>query len=129
MSAAIGGYGFISMTNILDLQGEAVLDITRPGVDGVAYHKIGERSRPVNVRTIADIFGAASVKTTMAAYKAMQGTLVTVQDDFGNSFSNVMVLNVQITRARKVETVSGGLIAGDHTIEAAWTLQATGTTA
>ena len=120
---SIGGVSFLTMRGPMPVNPkEKVGEITRPRVDGHAFERIGKRGAPVTLMTEADTSNAG---TTMSSYQALQGTLVSVVDVDGQSFSNVLVLMVSKVSAKKVLSAQGGLTAGDWMLTAQWLLQPT----
>ncbi len=92
----------------------------RPGVDGHEFREIGERAPVTRWQTFADTTSPAA---TIAAYKALSGTLQTITNVDGSTVSSV---RVQLLRAnyKKVAAAVGGLAAGTWVVEADWELQA-----
>ena len=90
----------------------AVEDITRAGIDGQAFRTVGKRAPVVTVTCEVD---TAAPATLMASVLALRGTLVTVVNGDGNSYSNVMVLDVSKPVARPIKSAVGGLAGGSAT--------------
>jgi hypothetical protein len=107
--------------------GERLQIITRAGVDGTAYRKTGKRAAPSQITTIVDLGSDAAVKSELAAYKALQGTLVTVVTESSGTYTNVAVLAVREVSVRQVLTPVGGVSGGDHLLTCQWVLQMTET--
>ena len=126
--SSIGGHSVISAKGAINPQGERLEDTTRPGVDGVSYRRIGKKSESFQLRTFTDAASAAAAKALVATtYKGLQGTLVTVVDDMGNTWNNVAVLAVDPVSVKGVNTPVGGVVGGVVLLECLWTLQATET--
>ena len=124
--SAIGSENFIAIRGEIDVLGETLELITRPAEDGVAFRKMGKHSRPFRLVTFADVdTGGTPVKTKIAAYKALVGTLVTITDDLGEAHTNIMIRDVRPVSARNVVGTVGGLTAGDYLIVCQWLCQAT----
>lgn len=126
--ASIGGYSFITLEGGLNPgSGEQLEEITRPGVDGVAYRRIGRRGVPFRMQSLADVANAANAHSLILNYKALQGGLVTLVDETGQSWFNVMVLRVQCSQPKYVTGMSGGLTGGQtgYLVSADWLLQMT----
>ena len=105
---------------------QALADITRPGIDGQAYAKVGKRGEPtVNVSCV-DIDTAANAKTRVAAYEALCESLQTVKDGRGNSWPFVRVKLIE-TFIQAIGTSSGGLAGATPAVLlwATWELQRT----
>ena len=119
---SIGSYDFITLKYGNAPLGENVEEITRPGVDGIAYRKTGKRAVPFYMTGITTETSKGAVKTLVENYKKLQGTLVTVVDDIGNSWTNVMVLQMDYLGTKKVVSPVGG---GDYVVRSRFSLQDT----
>jgi len=108
-ASKIGTYQFISVKWPANPMGERLSEITRPGVDGVGYKKEGKRAEPVVIEASVDADDAAATVTWMTNLKALEGTLQTIYDDHGQSFTNVGILEVRRRLPMKVETATGGV--------------------
>ena len=126
--STIGGITVTFLRGQLMPTAETVEDITRPGKDGHAYRWLGERSEPQMLASLADVTGLASATATCTAYRALQGSLVTVVDDFGDTRANVMVQSVSGIRFRKIASAAGGLhdASASYIVSANWQFQTTG---
>jgi len=124
--ATIGGYYMISLSHRPQPMGETVREITRPEADGQAYAKQGLRAEATLAYAATDCASAAAARTEMAAYAAMRGALVTVVDDLGESYTNVLVVDVRERGRKVVCTAVGGVRAGTVLLLTDWVLQATG---
>jgi hypothetical protein len=126
--ASIGGQTVLRLVGQLEPgDGENVQDITRAGVDGRAYRKTGKRAPPAQVTTVVDLGGSAAVKAALAAYKALQGTLVTVVTESSGTYTNVMVKSVREVDTKRVMSAVGGTTAGTRLLACQWVLQMTET--
>lgn len=122
---SIGSYNFLSMIGpALGPPAETLEDISRLGLDGHAYRKVGKRSEPVQVQTLIDVADAAAAKTLTENYLGIQGTLVTVTDAHGNAEEHVCVLRVGDFRVSEFKT-GVGMTSDANTllVRALWTLQ------
>lgn len=99
-----------------------VMEVTRPGVNGVALQQVGKRSAPVTITTEADV---DTLSTWIASAKALVGTIVTVTAPDARSIPYVFVHDVQIdwNATRKALKASGGLTSGLWFVRAVWVLQ------
>ena len=121
-------YSFLTLRGGVQLAGERMAEITRPGSDGVAFQKVGQRTQPFVMVSRVDVDDAAAVATLITGYKTFEGELTTVTDDLGNAHTNVAVLRVELIRHYAVETLVGKLsTTGGFIVEARWFLQATET--
>ena len=115
----------VGTENFITLRGEVLpksaqsLEITRPNVDGVATKLVGTKGEQFQLVGVADVaLGApfaTTLKTKMEAYMALAGTLVTVVDDHGVSWTNIHILRVARPRARAIVTSTGGLTGSGAT--------------
>ena len=126
--ASIGGRSVLRLTgNLEPATGERLQDITRAGVDGVAYRKVGKRAGRTQVTTLVDLGSSSAVNSEMEAYKALQGTLVTVVTESGGTYSNVAVLSVVQLPVQRTLSAVGGINGGTHLLRCQWVLQMTET--
>jgi hypothetical protein len=123
---SIGAYSFLTLKGAVDPGvGEQLEDITRPGVDGMAYRCIGRKGRPFQMDSTVDVV-ILTPGFVINGYQALQGTIVTIVDECGMTWTNYMVLSVEHRGTRRIRTVSGGLsIAPAYLISASWILQYT----
>ena len=91
----IGGYEMISIQGRPAHLGESVEEITRPGADGHAWKYQGLRSEQRQLTTVSDFASAGAARAEMAGYAALKGQLVTIVDDFGQTYTDVMILDVR----------------------------------
>ena len=122
---SIGGITVITIKGGLTPPGESVEEITRPGHDGHAYKRFGERAPRAELTSIRDVDAVAGVAAHILACVALKGTLITVIDDVGVTMNNVMVIEVETVRSREVGTPVGGVTAGNHLIAMRWLMQMT----
>jgi hypothetical protein len=87
---------------------ERVQDITRPGIDGQAYRRINKRARPFQVELVATLTSESALQSTVDTMFGFQGKLVTLTDDHGRSYFNVMVLDVRERQRQHVTVPSNG---------------------
>jgi hypothetical protein len=127
MPAGIGSYNFIAFKGGVNPgTGENLEEITRPNVDGVAYRKIGKKAPPFQMISIADVANDAAATSLLNNYKALQGTLATIELEGGSTYTNVAVLSVEQMERIPVTGSIGGLVEGSTVIlKCRWVLQAT----
>ena len=96
-------------------------------MDGVAYRRTGKRGQPFRVYTVVDVASAAAAKSLVGAYADLQGTVVDIEDDTGQTWTDYIVLTMRHDRTQKVEKAQGGLTSGGtvYLVSASWVLQAT----
>lgn len=109
-------HNFVTIAGLPDPMGHEVEVVHRPGSDGIAYRVIGHRSDEFVLRTSVDHDNIAATLTAIEAYKALQGTLITVLDDRGRTWVGLLVLNVREITARKIV----GADSGVSTSKGAW---------
>lgn len=109
-------------------RGDQLEEITRTGVDGNAYFNQGARSTTSTLQTHETfVSGTTSVKTKLEAYRALQGTVVTVVDGHGTTWTNVLVSSVECV-VSSVGALSGGTANADKLIQATWSVVKLGAT-
>lgn len=119
-------YTFLTMQGQVNPLSERLEIITRPGVDGHAYRRLGSGATPFRLRTLVDVDDAAAITTTLAGYKAFVSKLVTVTDAHGNATTNVMVLDVRPVAEQSILTAVGFLsTTATKLLTVDWTLQET----
>ena len=124
--ASIGGFNFIRLRGGIHPVAEVPQEITRPNVDGHAFRRFGKRGMSSLWESVVDLT-QANVSTTIAGYRALQGTLVTLVDEAGDSYTNVMVRSVRIGSVFAVTKAVGGLASGSnrYMLMATWEIQPT----
>jgi len=127
MSLTIGGKNFIRVQGPpLAVLGPTMDAIDRPGLDGQGYRLQGKRPDPQAYRSVSDFSTASLAVTEITAYRALQGTLVTVVDEQGNTTNSVLVEKVATVRLHKVLNPVGGQGASYVWIlECQWLLRTT----
>ena len=126
--SSIDGNTVISIRGQIESgDGERVEEITRAHVDGIAFRKIGKRGAPFSMTSLVDVGSAATAKSTYTTYKATEGSLVTLVDDAGNSWANVMVLSVRRGGVKRTYTPVGGISGGGWLLSCQWVFRMTDT--
>jgi hypothetical protein len=93
MTESIGGITVIALKEgDLDPAGITVEDITRPGLDGVAYRQLGTRGETTQLTAIVDCLGPSGADAMLSAMKGLQGTIVTIIMR-GMTYNNFLVVN------------------------------------
>lgn len=103
-------------------------DISRKGVNGLAFRRDSLKSRSVRIDTFADFNNAAAAEVAILAYKALQAYTVTVIDEVGRQYDNVMVRWVDPVGTNVTGTAVGGLasaVTGRVNVNTRWVLQTT----
>lgn len=102
-------FDFISLRGEPSGLQERVEEITRPGVDGHAYAMVGMKAERFEMIGSRDYDDFADAKADLASMEAaLPGELVTLYDDFGVEYENVMVFDVQKIELRPALTAVGG---------------------
>lgn len=130
MSASIGSFTFLTLKGGVSIgSGMTLQEITRPNVDGISYRKVGKRGEPFQVNTVIDLLNYPTAKTRVSDYAAMQGTLVTLVEESGSTWNNVLVLNTRHVETVPIRSSVGGITANSLVLlSMVWTLRMTETT-
>ena len=122
---AIDAYTFITLAGPMPRPvGRVVEDVSPPGWDGMEFRRTHKRSEPFLLRSVVD--GAKAALPGLGQdYADLRGQKVTVLDPFGNSFTNVMVLDARPLPLQQILSGVGLLNAGDTLLSCEWTLQLT----
>ena len=120
---SVGSVTVMTMQGRVSPPGDTVEEITRRGVDGHAYVKIGKRGALSTLVTLLDVSGSSGVSTHVNAAAALRGTFVTVTDPCANTFANVLVLDVEFIGSKFIATPVGGVSAGNVLVTLRWTVQ------
>lgn len=94
-------YSFFSMRGAIDPSKERLAEITRPGVDGTAYKAIGRRGEPFQVVTTT-LFTTDTIATAKVAYANLASAIVSVTDDFGDTWNLIMIENSRVIETRSL---------------------------
>ena len=123
---SIGSFNFIRLRGGPNPTAEVPQEITRPNLDGHAYRKFGKRGARDLYTSTVDV-ATGSIKTTIDGYRALQGTLVTLTDEAGSVYNNVMVIAVNVASPFIVHNCVGGEASGNdrYVLQARWELQHT----
>lgn len=120
----IGSLTFVSLAGPIPTPiGYQVEDVSAPGRDGHEFRIGPKRSAPFRMISTVDI-AAANLATVAQSYAAAKGSKVTVKDNVGTDWTNVVVLDVRLLPAVPMLAGVGGINAGSNMIlQAEWTLQ------
>lgn len=94
---SIGSISFVQLSGCPSPARETLETLERIGVNGQAYRKMGKRGQPITLQAITDLTTASAADSRMATYQAMIGTRQTITDRAGNSWQNMMILDVQMS--------------------------------
>ncbi len=128
ITPAIGDEDFVDLKGIPDAFGDTAAQIAPEMADGNAFRLQGKKAAPYVLESWLDQETAGDVAASIADYKALCGTLVTVTDAIGNSWPSQLVHAVQVVSQQKVAGIVGGLNVGDGDagfwLVCKWTMQA-----
>jgi hypothetical protein len=126
MYDSIGGITLISLTNgDLDPAGTTVEDITRPGLDGVAYRQLGSRGEVTQLTAIVDCLGSSAADAMLSSLKGLQGTIVSIVMR-GLTYNNFLVVNFMPVSRHIVGSPVGGVCSGNWLVTGKFTLRYAG---
>jgi len=126
----IGQFEFIALHGSPVPPQEQLAVLSRPGVDGNAVWKTGERGSPFQLVSVVDAEDVDSAYSEALRYKKLIGKdpveLVKDGVEMETKFNyRVLVRNVEVIRIRATLVSSGGLVADSRAkIVCRWTLQA-----
>lgn len=123
--SSIGGNTVFSISGQVPLSGYIVEDLLRKGVAGKEYRRIYFAGGEERLISITLISGVSYINDMKVAYKALQSNLVTIVDDYGDTWTNIMVKDVRVAEVKPVvnSTVSGVT----HVAITEWTVEPTAT--
>ena len=121
---SIGGVAAITMHGYEGLvMVNALREISRPGVDGVAFQDVAKKSHPMTVMTEVDATSATSFES---GCHALEKTFVTVVTPLGKSIPKVLVLRAEVSGHAILKSVGGNCGgSGAYWMTCRWHLQAT----
>src|SRR5262249_10255207 len=100
---------FITLAGEARIMGQTVIDISRPGVNGHAFRKGGYRAQPFEMRGTVDVVDYPAADALLVTLRELRAQFVTVYDDFGNAFHQVIVLDVEKIRTSPALAHCGGV--------------------
>jgi len=109
---SVGGTTVLFLKGWPSPKGEVPEDITRPGVNGLAVRQTGERFQPFQLLAKADVADAAAAAVIRTTFYAFKGTLVAITDEYGLSYSNVLIEDVVMMPPKAIRRSIGGLVSG-----------------
>lgn len=80
----------------------AVEIIDRPGVDGTANRVDALKAEELTIYTLQSVTDIDTANEAVDDYADLKGTKVTVEDDQGRSVSDVLVVDVRVTKKQQV---------------------------
>lgn len=121
-------YSFITFDGVPQLASYEVKEIEEnPGAAGVAYNVIGFKGPEFEVVSITGATDTSAVSAAIIAYNALKSSIVTVVDDLGISWTNILIIDVTITRRQKILRPVGDMAGYNYLIETRWRMRPTAT--
>lgn len=114
--AKVGTLQFTRVDIAPNVPEENVEEITRQGVDGVAYRKIGKRSETLTVRAVKDVTSATQRTTLLNTAAKMRGTLVSIYDEYSTEWKNMLVQRAHEGESHPIRSAVGGINGVNATI-------------
>jgi hypothetical protein len=104
-----GTFPFISISGEFKRSGQTLEDITRKGTDGQAFRLTGQRGEMFDVEATVDLTDYPTAQSLWDSLIALRGSIVTIVDDFGQSFDQIIVHNVGRPKQRPGLSAVGGV--------------------
>ena len=114
MPDAIGAQSFVRIEWDPDLWEPLLLEISRDGIDGHEYRKLGLKSEPTVLRASRDYASSSSLVAAIATMKALVGTVQTVSM-YGRSLPGVRIRGCRVVPGSVVidsPVAIGGIVGG-----------------
>lgn len=89
---SIDDFDFIRLEGVAPEQASSIRIISREGVDGVRARLEAKRAEPSRWIGIIDTVDVAAAEARRVALAGLQGSVVTLTDDHGTEFTNVLCL-------------------------------------
>lgn len=89
---SLDSHDFITLRGESQQQASQVAVISRDGIDGVRARLQAKRAEPSRYVGIIDTENVAAAEAKRVALSGLQGSVVTLTDDLGTEFTNVLVL-------------------------------------
>lgn len=119
----IGAYLVQNISGPIQLSGVTLREINRPGVDGSDYQDIGIRGDVFSISSEADFLTANLRSAAKIAYAYLQGTVISVTDNRGIVWTNLLVVKTATEEEKYLAHATGGLVAGSYWMRTRWDLQ------
>lgn len=115
--AVVGGITVISISAPIEMAGFATRTSERPGVDGHDIRLLGMRGNQGTFMLELDCVSAAALATAKINFKSMQSDVITVTDNLGLSWANLLVQNVRTVAEFPLLSVTGGVNGGNYMLQ------------
>lgn len=112
---------FVVMRGPVQLAGYRLKELVTPGVYGKAWQLTGFHGRPFTMTTDAG-FLVSGLGAAKIAHGALQGQVVTVTDDYGVAWTNVVVIGVEFIAEIPLGTPVGDLSGKEVLLRTRWVL-------
>ena len=121
--ASIGGYTVDVLRGTPQLSGIELRVKAKAGVDGESFLDVGWRGRNFEIETLTGNNAEQILTNLKMAYNALKGSLVTVVDHHGQSWTNLMVMNVEVDGPKRMVGAVGFANGGTFQLTTKWTLR------
>lgn len=118
--SSIGIYNFITVKGAVNLKQQRLEPFSRPGVNGESFQAIGARAEVSTFTSTGDVASLSSAANLLAAYSNLVDSVVSITDDLGVTWRNMLVTAVRQVSARRIIIGVGGLVsnpAAMHVVE------------
>ena len=101
----------ISLSGRVSPRADTIQEVTRPGVDGHSFRRLGERAPAFSSRLLLDIADPTGLQVTdtVRQLRDMQGKVVTIIDDHGFQTENLVCLSMILVRHDEIIAGAGGV--------------------
>lgn len=108
MPASLGGTAFITLKGHRDPPDAQIEDISRTGVNGTEKRFLQKRGKEFEMVGHVDVTDLAAGRALFLTLHALRGTVVSVTDDFGDSFTADLI-DVDRQSLRATPVAAGGV--------------------
>lgn len=123
LTNSIGSYTFDDLQGNVQRRREQLQVFQRPGVDGVGFRKLGQRTTAFQLVSIHYVLDWETSKTALDAYKALIGANPQTLIQHGVNWGDYDVQDVIQAEARAVLNVAGSIVPGAQVRQVCqWTL-------
>lgn len=109
-------HDFISLQGaIVDPAAERIQIIDTPGIDGVAFRKIGKKPEPFTMIGSVDLDNAVNaIRDQINTYRGIVGDTCTIVDDVGNTVDNLKMIGARPREYfEMINAVGSGAVSTD----------------
>lgn len=100
---------FITLKGQAQELGLTVEETTRKGVDGHAFRKDARRATPFDLQARVDCDSMLDAQIVYETLLGARGSLVGLTDDYGQTYANLMLLDVEKTAVLPLLAAVGGV--------------------